>query len=58
MSTVKIQVISKDEYTHVLVDNKFAYTSFLQPKYEMEHIQKLIDLAFLDNVEVTDKEKV
>ena len=55
---VKIQVLAKGDYTEVLVDNKFAYTSFLQPKFERENLRKLIELAQLDNVEVTDKERM
>jgi len=60
MSTVKIQVFEgkNNSYTEVLVDNKPAYISYLQAKYEAANILKLITLLELDNVEITNKERV
>lgn len=59
MSTVKIQVIGRPTYrTDVLVDNVMVYQTGVHPTIEMEKLKKLVEALKLENVEVTDKEKV
>lgn len=59
MSSVKIQVIGRANYrTDVLVDNKFVYQTGVYPSIEKDDLQKLIIALGLENVEVTDKERV
>ena len=56
---MKIQVVTKRNYrTEVLVDNKFAYQTGIHPDIEMVNLKRLIELLGLENVEVTNKERV
>lgn len=58
MSAVKISVKSEEGYdmriprTTVYVDGAYAYQSGNHYKVEAEHLQKIVELAHLDNLEV------
>lgn len=59
MSSVKIQVFTGGNYrTEVFVDNKFVYQTGTHPNIEMEHLNKLISALEVENIEVTNKERV
>ncbi len=58
MSAIVFEIHSEDyefsiPHTTVYVDGKFAYQSGNHPEVEREHLQKLIDIACLDNIEVS-----
>lgn len=65
MSAVKIQVFRARYELHesgfanvVKVDNKLAYTFDHSLQREITHLQRLIELLQLDNVEITEKARV
>lgn len=58
MSSVKIQVVQSHPLNKVLVDNKFAYYFSKPCLNEMKNLKRLVEILNIDNVEVTDKERV
>ena len=60
MSAIKIEITSIGygmslPRTHVSVDGKHAYQTIHHPTIEKENLEKIIQLAHLDNIEVVVK---
>jgi hypothetical protein len=55
---VKIRVITKVNYRNeVMVDDSYAYESFLHRSAEIKNLKHLIKLLDLENVEVVENEE-
>ena len=59
MIPIKIQVVTRQNYrTDVLVNDKFAYESFLHAKAEIKNLKHLIAALGLENIEIVEGEKI